>query len=69
MAEWLGSLMGSWPFWAMTIGIVVVLLATAAYYYFVAFGDWPFAKKEWWQDREKRRAKARANKVAKAKKG
>lgn len=70
MAEWLGELMANWPLWALIVGVSIAVIGWC-FYYLVRDDGWPLPiyKKEWWQDREKRLAKARTTKVMKQKKG
>ena len=69
MADWIGHLIASWPLWL--IAIVLALIAIGWFFWALASApyDWPYGRKEWWQDREKRQQyKASQSKTAPTKK-
>ena len=59
--------MAGWPAWtAIPVAIIAAFVLLAWYAFTIS--DWPFTKKEWWQDREIRLRKERALAATKAKK-
>lgn len=52
MSEWIGDFIAGWPLWA----VIIVLLAVSVVWitFYLGSLDWPWEKKEWWQDRAKR---------------
>jgi hypothetical protein len=69
VAEWIGHLISSWPFW-----VVIAVASIAGLIWIATETVWygglsPFEKKEWWQDRQKRLEKQRAKANVKMKKG
>lgn len=69
MTEWIGQLVATWPAWtAIPVAILVGIILL--FWYAFIISDWPFTKKEWWQDRQKRLEKeASAQQQKQAKKG
>ncbi len=71
MTEWIGHLIANWPLWAVVIVLIIASIVWLFYYSTTAAGEFPWKKKEWWQDRYKRLEKeAEANRAKlKVKKG
>lgn len=65
MADWLGQLIASWPFWAVIVLVVFLFIGT----YASEVLPWMPSKQEWWIDKQKRLEKENQKKNAKTKKG
>lgn len=55
MADLIGHFIANWYAWALGLALVVVVIM---YFCYATGGaEIPWKKKEWWQDREKKKAK------------
>jgi fatty acid desaturase len=65
MAEWIGHFIANWPFWAVVAMLLIISTVWVFYFFTSSVTDYPWKKKEWWQDRHERlekEAKAKRSK-------
>jgi hypothetical protein len=65
MAEWIGHFIANWPVWLVVATLLIISIVWIVCYVANADAEFPWKKKEWWQDRYRRLEKEAKAKQAK----